>query len=460
MVVIFTDSVLDVRRVRAYRIATELRRSGVTVEVIDYLSQWNFNDLLKELDCLTLEWVGFHSVFCSPVDLEERCRITNLSEDNERQLLDYLKTRGVSIVVGGSSADIIKEYFSGLITIEGFADAAIHYVHMHITLGSRLEYRSYNGNKVVNANLHYKVSDMTNLRTDYSPSDFVTDVKEAVLPVEISRGCAFKCKFCNYPNQLMPMSQSMRSRRDLSAEIYQNIAMGVKKFMFVDSTFNDSVQKMQIMKDIQLSAPDRFVFWAFGRVDLLANHPEMIDLMKQIGWNSISLGIETMDRISAAAIGKGKDPQILKRTLLRMRNKFPEQNIVCHMIYGLPFSSDEAFMDGVNWLLSAGIPNQLMVSHLGILNPDNKMYASEISANPTKFGYEVTDSTCITLKWKNSWCSYEEARTRSTEIQKVIDKELTAPGMILDDGLSSIARKEKCNKYIQLKLAYFQNLPR
>ena len=52
------------RTIGAYRLATELRQFGYTVEVIDFLSKWTPEEVLQYIDSGPKPlWIGFSSTF-------------------------------------------------------------------------------------------------------------------------------------------------------------------------------------------------------------------------------------------------------------------------------------------------------------------------------------------------------------------------------------------------------------
>ena len=50
----------------------------------------------------------------------------------------------------------------------------------------------------------------------------------------------------------------------------------------MDDTFNDTVEKMRMMKEVH-DEVGPFDFWAYGRLDLIASKPEMMELVGEIG---------------------------------------------------------------------------------------------------------------------------------------------------------------------------------
>jgi radical SAM superfamily enzyme YgiQ (UPF0313 family) len=267
-------------------------------------------------------------------------KITDLGREDEVRLIEYFRNRNVPLVLGGSNADQVKNYRKNFYVIIGYADVAVQALHNHITQNTDLIYTVINDNKVVYADTNYKDIDLNIVETEFVESDFVID--NEIIPIEISRGCIFKCKFCNYGHIGKKPGTYIRSKESIKSDIQRAYAQyGIKDYLFVDDTFNDSIEKMQMIKEIREELNIPFNFWAYGRLDLLAAHPEMIELMGEIGWTAVTFGVETLNKQSGASVGKGANPERLKNTLLLLKEKYPKLHVQVNLIIGLPHSTKE-----------------------------------------------------------------------------------------------------------------------
>ena len=187
MIVLFNDSPdPPIRSLGVYRIATELRRHGVEVEVIDFLSHWDQSVLMRYLDTITdIDWWGFSTKFFPPTYNSENFAgqatfrnnewtfdnhnagfMTELSNKDEALLIDYIKKRQGTIVVGGPNAEIIQHMPVNIdIICAGYSDLAVMAVHNHIVQDSNLIYTEFNDKKYVDADKHYAVQLLNNLTT-------------------------------------------------------------------------------------------------------------------------------------------------------------------------------------------------------------------------------------------------------------------------------------------------------
>ncbi len=418
MVFIFTESANLTRRAGAYRIASCLRKNSVDVEIIDYLQFWNINELITILDSYEIEWVGFSLNYLN-YHKPNPNTITNLPIPQENQLIEYFRNRHIPVVLGGPNADTIKDFVSNFWIFIGYSDLSITEFHKHIKVKAPFKYTCINNNNVVYSDNDYNKIDL-NFKTDFIYSDFV--LPNELLPIEISRGCIFKCKFCEFAYLGKKPGTYIRDKDSISYDIENAYTtFKTKNFLFVDDTFNDSIDKMYMIKEIRDHLGIPFEFWSYGRLDLMTRFPKMVDLLPDIGWSAITFGIETMNKKTGSSIGKGADPEKLRSTLLDIKKRFPHIHIQCNLIIGLPHSTKEDIWETVNWFIETDSADYLRVIDLDIRDPSNLSTASEFSLNPNKFGYSIISTDKIRYKWSNSQWSVDTAKEFANEINDYID---------------------------------------
>lgn len=434
MIVLFNDSPdPPIRSLGVYRIATELRRQGAEVEVIDFLSHWDQSVLLKYLDTIVnVDWWGFSTKFFPPTYNSDKFAgqvtwrngnwttnnhgagfMTELSNSDEELLISYIKKRQGTIVVGGPNAEIIQHMPINIdIICAGYSDLAVVAVHNHIVQGSNLIYTQSNEKKYVDADKHYAIKILNNLTTEYADSDFVTN--DWVLPIEIGRGCIFHCAFCEFDHLGKKPGTYIRAKEEIKQDIlYRYNTFGVKKFMFVDDTFNDSLEKMYLIRDIRQETGIDFEFWSYCRVDLLAANPQQVDLIPEIGWTSFTIGIETFTRASGKAVGKGADPEKLKHFLIALKQRFPELRLQVNIIVGLPHDTEETIRETAEWFLAnPNIAEFAKFATLRIKNPNGlTKNISKMSKDPEKYGYKILDGSQFgVFQWTTPYLNTDSAQ--------------------------------------------------
>ena len=73
-----------------------------------------------------------------------------------------------------------------------------------------------------------------------------------VLPLEVSRGCRFKCKFCGFALLGRKMTDEyVRTRNNIFNELMHNYEnFGTTDYNILCDTFNESIEKLLMMKEI------------------------------------------------------------------------------------------------------------------------------------------------------------------------------------------------------------------
>ena len=483
MIVLFNESPnVPNRSIGVYRIATVLRRIGLDVEVIDYLSRWDLKKLIGYLDKIeNVDWFGFSTKFHQPgysvnSYLTNRRNsgsglFTRFTREEENELIAYIKSRNTKIVLGGPNAELVRHMTSAFdIICMGYSDISIIAVHNHIVNNDTLISETYNNMQVVNSDQDYPVTDLSGLETEYHYTDFIND--DEVFPIEIGRGCIFHCAFCEFAHLGKKPGTYIRSKESIKKDIVDRYEKyGSTRFIFVDDTFNDSIEKMKMIKEIRDETNINFEFWAYCRLDLLASNPDQVDMISQIGWKSMTFGVETFNRNSGKAVGKGADPEKLKTFLLNLRERFPDIKFQVNLILGLPHDTDETARDTVKWFIdNPTLTQHVKVGSLGIRNPEGRLFSSKFASNPEKYGYTIiSKAPYISMNWKTDTMTKEEADKLSSELQVLLNESIKGfykhknpitemrnePVIVIDDeGKVHNNLKHIVQSYIAKKLEY------
>lgn len=233
------------------------------------------------------------------------------------------------------------------------------------------------------------------------------------LPIEISRGCIFNCKFCGFYGRGRKKNDQIKNF-DLLAE-FLNIAyrdFGTTSFFLGDDTFNESIEKLNNFREMVRSLSFKPQFVAFLRLDLIYSFPAMIDLLIECGVRIFNFGIETFDSRAAVAIGKGLNPNKVKTFLLELKNSHPDIYTFSGFIVGLPFENNSSVIKTNEWLLETKVLDSWSFGALGIENNPNYPDRSEFSKNIEEYGYERVER----LAWKRQDTSYDQCAELANEL--------------------------------------------
>ncbi len=368
--IIFTDvngSIGLGRAAGAYRIASDFRLKNEKVKVVDFFTFFNLNEIkniILKYKTKDTAWIGFSSTFMAPKNFdafESRIKIRSelekgtsigIEKQEAEELFSYIRTLGMQIVIGGMK---IKNEFKNVKYIYGPAE-----------------------DKFIN-NFNFNTSQIL-----WDDSDYIFEQEH--LPIEIARGCIFKCSFCSYPLNGKKLWDFCKSPKVLKEEMMRNyINYGTEGYMFSDDTYNDSTEKIRKLKNMFKTLPFDLEFSSYARADLIISKPESWDILAESGLKSVFFGIESFNHKSAKTIGKGMDPNKIKDGLQWMKEKHPDILISCGFIAGLPYETQDTLNATVDWLDKANSIDSYSFQVLSI-SPKSK-----IGIDPNKYGYSFND---------------------------------------------------------------------
>lgn len=394
------------RALGAYRIATALRHQGYEADVLDFSVVWSPREMLEYIDKGPKPtWFGFSTTFTGPKlggraasemsDVNDR--LTRWDTQWDRKFFNELKSRA-PVLIGGARSTRLKFFYDADYIVTGYADEAVISITDYITgknnnlIATEEEVKPISSyytesykTKVINCQTDYPVHTVENIKTEFTDNDFIQPGE--VLPIEISRGCIFKCAFCAFPLNGKTKNDYVRAEDQLIADItrYQEKYQSYN-YLLMDDTFNDTVEKMEMMARVQKAVPEPFNFWAYGRLDLLASKTEMIDLIGPSGWKYFSFGVETFNKSAGAKVGKGGNMDKQKQALATIKERYPESWFLLEMIVGLPGDTEATILESLNWLLeNHHVWDEMNFKGLGINNPKYYTWISDITKNPSKY---------------------------------------------------------------------------
>lgn len=366
----------------AYRIASELRRQGYTVQVIDNYTQWGKGIIKQMISKFVSDetlWMGFSTTFTDKRDGRiakqwvQRDLVNKMGREDIEHLFNFAKSINpkLKIVVGGVYAHFLEPYECIDFIINGQGETSI------VALTKALE-KNELFPRVVN-DKDYPYNDFTSSTINWHASDCVFPGEH--LPIEIARGCIFKCKYCDFDLNGKKPGEYIKNEEVLRAELLRNHEMyNTSGYLVSDDTLNDSPEKVEMIHRAFTSVPKDLINSAYARIDLMIRHPKTLDLLYEAGFRSFFFGIETFSHKAAKFVGKGMHPDEVKRGLEWIKKTYPDILISAGIIYGLPGETLEEMKATNEYLKSSPIdhaaPTVFMLSS-----------ASTIGQNPEKFGY-------------------------------------------------------------------------
>ena len=414
----------------AHKIAHELRSNGFDVLVINHLDRFSLTELKHIISLVVSDrtlFVGFSNTFV------DYAKVTNIlhdprmptyiflpgGPDDEQELTDHIKqiNSDCKIVVGGARTQITWQNKCVDYAVVGYADISVVSLAKHLKFGTPIANKNYKniyGVHIIDDPVA-EGFDFNNSTMTWCDDDVV--MPQEILPLEISRGCIFSCKFCNYRLNGKQTLDYLKDLGTIHKELLDNYNnYGITRYRLLDDTFNDTEEKIDIMLDIVNRLPFKPSFYGYARLDLLAYKPHTIKKLVDMGFRGMFFGIETLNKKTGTIIGKGADPDKLVQTIIDMKQEYGNQiSLIGSFICGLPGESKESITLTMERLLSREIPLDSVAYHPMVIgNKSILSWNSAVNLDLIKFGYKEIDneySKTISplINWQSDVMNYQEA---------------------------------------------------
>jgi radical SAM superfamily enzyme YgiQ (UPF0313 family) len=426
-----------------YRVATELRDAGYSTQVVEFLADLTLGDIErifdKYLSSQTL-FVGFATTLLvgkvaggKSVDRMTRTAINrnsgHLPQDDDfvQEVFSAIRKRNphTKIVIGGGKASNTSlpgvDYW-----VWGYADRSAVALANCLRNGGSLTTQPARFGQVI-THRDYPYDGYPRARIEWTPSDFVRNGEH--LPIEIDRGCIFRCAFCAHP-LFKKKGEFSKSRDVLRDEFIRNHDnFGTTGYMFCDDTINDTLAKVESLHEVITGLPFEIEWTGFGRVDVVYSAPEQRELLLETGLRGMLVGIESFHINAAKTVGKGLHPDKTKDSLYYLKEKWKGRvSITASFIIGLPGEPEDSIWKTVEWLQRDDCPvDEAIFSPLNLRaptdDPDSPM--SRLALTPEQFGYELaarppgrgvsTDGP----QWRNQFFDKAKAEKLALQIQEI-----------------------------------------
>jgi radical SAM superfamily enzyme YgiQ (UPF0313 family) len=435
-------SVTSGRNIAGYRLRTSAKKFGYNILVIDTATAMTMNELESILSNVITNRTLLLGISTSWLN---NTAIKNNIEWSNQDFFNRLKSKypTLNIVAGGNgplkmdgSKDI---YESADWHLVGFSDDSFRRLLMKLDKKSNHGLKYFpdsRGIKTVDSNKFHQILNPDDIETEFELED--NFLSHQPIPLEVSRGCIFRCAFCTHPFQGVKGADNyMRTSESLSREIKRNYELfGTTRYSIMDDTFNDSIEKLdRLERAIEMSKIPKFEFNCYLKPELLVTHPQMINQLLRMGLASGMAGIESYNNIARKSMNKGMSID----KILPMLHKLSENNIKLQsgFIIGLPGDSEESIYKTFDKLSLKEIFSCWAFSPLliyGYSDIDESISTlSPIEKNPLKYGYEVTkyDNTTRFAHWKNKDMTWTDSVRIWNDLESKSRKIMTVGGWSL-----------------------------
>ena len=411
--------------------ANFLREHSVKVDVIDFLHNFTVNELVDIITHTSPQFVAVSATL-----------------DKRYNDWDALYTQ-IKIIVPTATIIIFGErvmrlkYVGADYYVEGFSETAVLNILQNPSTIKSV-------NQLVNADTDY-LNDLkaNSFSIRYLSTDFI-DPNE-FQSVTFSRGCIFKCSFCNHSAIGVRKQDFEKDGQAIIDEfLYAYQQYGITKFSISDSTFNDTDDKTNLLLKISKLIPEPIEVVCFLRLDLLYKQPGLLDKLIKAGVVAVHFGIDSLNKETGRLIGKTVDPELLKQYIKDIRTQYPNLFTYGTFIAGLPNDTVEKQREICEWLNTEQPLDMWYWFPLSIKqNNGSGEVLSPIERDYTKYGYRQTVDQVDVIP------SGRGLRDRNLNLVTWENDQLTLPKAIeLCDELNNISAKNiKCNPWMMFDMS-------
>ena len=401
------DEYLKVRGIGPHLIANRSREMGLSALVIDFIESWNKQDFIKAINKFigpntklfgfSMTWAKHpHKTNVYPDDLIG----DYLTNNNFEYMIDEVKKINpqIKIVCGGKKT--LEFYYKLKHNVDYFFDGYSECQFMDFLENKKIFDKVINYDTESNSRSDYDFKHAKNLL----PKETFLTPRET-LGIELSRGCRFNCKFCSFPLIGRKDASSYLKDSDVLRQelIYNYETFGIQKYSIQDDTFNDSIEKVKYFYDVVKSLPFKIYFWCYLRAEVIVKHPEMIDMLLEMGLTETWFGIETFCHKAGKNIGKGMDPDLIKNMLYNCKKSWRDQvTIQMGYIVGLPDEIQEELYKHSEWFMQPNCPvdravySPLYIRPKVLIDFFQSKEISEFDRNYEKYGFYFPEEANFT----------------------------------------------------------------
>ncbi len=279
--------------------------------------------------------------------------------------------------------------------------------------------------KVVESNSFYPIINPNDIETAFKKEDNFLEYQP--IPIELSRGCIFRCSFCRHPFQgAKDYDSYQRTSENLAEELRRNYDLfGTTRYTVLDDTINDSMEKLlRLEKAIELSKIPKFQFVGYIKPELLVTKPAMIQKLADLGMRGCYVGIESFKNATRKTIGRGTDIEKVKESLFKLAEVNNNQVLISgSFIVGLPYESPDELLKTHDFMVqhTKSFCRRWVFQPLGIYT-NNKIPGEKsiFDSEPEKYNYIVKkDNINDPYYWKNDFFTNKSAKEFSLHLNNL-----------------------------------------
>ena len=423
MNVIFLNSVysiLPTRSIGPYILKHYLKKRGYTSQVIDFCQDFEASELLGYIDrfvtdetvCLAVSstfWfdeTGYYYTYDggTPFNIYECLKLFKEKYPNIKVLLggahsSYIKKRiePVDAVFIGESEDTLPE------VLDYWSKGTEQPPYVINPITKKITYKD-----PIN-----KTHNIENCDFQWEDNDCV--IWGETLPLETSRGCIFKCRFCAYPHLGKSKFDYLKSNERIREHLVNNKRKyGVSNYIMLDDTFNDSEFKIDGFLDMVKTLDFTIEYSAYIRADLVQRYEGSAGKLFESGLRGAFFGLESVHPLASQIVGKGWSGRDGRTFIPKLVNEIWQGKVhtICGLIVGLPGETKNDLLSTLNWVNEHNL-NVIFFPLQVTNNLGDRPFLSEFERDAEKYNFKF-DS-------ENRWYNETWSRQSALEFAQVLN---------------------------------------
>lgn len=380
-----------------YRLASQLRDHGYSVKTVNFFSKMSHKEFQQLVDRYVTHDTKLFGISATVLRDGKQNNFFGIPDSELHHRLQYIKQLNpdIKFVLGGGQINnMAKErlhqfgQFDYVITGQG--EVAIVKLAQHLFENTRLTTSTVDRPKII-SDVTYPFNDFNQIKVKFTEHDAV--LPGEALPLELARGCVFKCKFCSYDLTNKNFFEFTKTKDLLREELVYNYEnFGTQYYNVVDDLINDSEEKVDMLLEVTESLPFKVFLTGYIRLDLIWRFPSMAEKLRKIGLVACFMGIETINDASGRAVGKGLGRKRIEQALDHCYQAW-QGSVFIHagMILGLPKDTKQTAKDLQIWGDQMLRDNRLHTIGVTPMSINPWLGKAEIDKNPENFGYKIID---------------------------------------------------------------------
>ena len=392
------------RAMGGHQLAWYLRRSGYTVQVVNYVQSVftldHLNQLLEHFITDETKVIGLGGIL-----LENNDRFFSVVKTAFEQI--KIKYPNLNLLGGGTSAGIFKKKFNKAIDyyFEGHAENTMLQFCDWIFKGGQRPIIEIDGNglKTIKEIAYSGFENFSIEECNFRWHDNDAIQPFEALPLETSRGCIFKCKFCQYPLIGKHKKDFLKPIVNIKNELIDNYErFGTTGYYVLDDTFNADAERLEEFANMVATLPFKIKYATYLRLDLIEAHRHTEDLLLESGLYGAFFGVESFNKTAANLIGKAFNGKKAKDYLPYLLKDKWQGRVKEHLgfIAGVPPETFAELQETNRWCMQNKIVSWRF-NALYLNKPGVSPFSSEFERNAEKYGFTLNEPNKGLVK--NHW---------------------------------------------------------